>query len=85
MNAFRRYLPRGLGGLTGLACALCCVIPFLLTAGMLGGTGFAVLGRILPGIAVALGAATGLAYWWARRRTANTTDCAGDACTCVRR
>lgn len=36
MSALRRLLPASLGGLTGLACALCCAIPLLLAAGVLG-------------------------------------------------
>ena len=57
-----------MGTLTAIACALCCAIPFLLAAGLIGGTGWALFGQILPGIAVALAALTGLAWWWARRR-----------------
>ncbi len=63
MNVLRRFLPSGLGGLAGLACALCCVIPLLLAAGILGGTTWALLGQILPGIALGLAALTGLAFW----------------------
>ncbi|MFC7759934.1 hypothetical protein ACFQY4_19380 [Catellatospora bangladeshensis] len=37
MSALRRLLPGSLTGLTGLACALCCLIPLLLAAGLLGG------------------------------------------------
>jgi len=71
MKALRRLLPASLGGLAGLACALCCAIPLLLAAGILGGAGWAFVGQILPGIAVALTAATSLAWWWARRRPAH--------------
>ena len=80
----RRILPSGLGGLAGLACALCCVVPVLLVALVLSGAGWAWFGRILPGIAVLLAAATGLAWWWARRRPAPATECSGDdgACAC---
>lgn len=42
MTTLRRLLPSGLGGLTGLACALCCAIPLLLAAGILGGAGWGV-------------------------------------------
>lgn len=74
MDRLRRILPGGLGGLTGLACALCCVVPILLAAGVVGGAGWAALGRVLPGVAVALAAATALAWWWSnRRRTAHAT------------
>jgi hypothetical protein len=68
IKTMRRFLPGSLGSLTGVACALCCAIPLLLAAGVLGGTGWAFLGRILPGAAVALAAATALASWWAKRR-----------------
>ncbi len=81
MSALRRLLPGSLTGLTGLACALCCLIPLLLAAGLLGGAGWAVLGQIMPGIALALAAVTGLAWWWARRRT-HATGCAGGDCSC---
>jgi mercuric ion transport protein len=82
MNTLRRLLPSGLGGLTGLACALCCIVPLLLAAGVLGGAGWAYLGQIMPGIALALAAATGLAWWWARRRT-HRPSCGGGACSCA--
>ncbi|BCJ75223.1 hypothetical protein CS0771_47670 [Catellatospora sp. IY07-71] len=81
MSPLRRLLPSSLTGLTGLACALCCLIPLLLAAGLLGGAGWAVLGQIMPGIALALAAVTGLAWWWAHRRT-HTTGCAGGDCSC---
>jgi mercuric ion transport protein len=83
ITAMRRLLPSSLGGLTGLACALCCAIPLLLGAGVLGGTGWAFLGQILPGIAVALAALTALAFWWAKRRPAHATGCSGGSCSCT--
>jgi mercuric ion transport protein len=83
MNLFRRALPTGLGGLAGLACALCCAIPMLLAAGVLGGAGWALLGRLLPGIAVALVAAAALAWWWAGRRRGHGGGCAGGNCSCA--
>lgn len=82
MKAVRRLLPTSLGGLTGLACALCCVIPLLPVAGVVGGTGWAWFGRILPGIAVALAAATALTWWWARRRV-HANGCSGADCSCA--
>jgi len=82
MKTLRRLLPASLGGLTGLACALCCAIPLLLAAGILGGAGWAFLGQIMPGVAVALAAATALVWWWARRRPAHATACSGGACSC---
>lgn len=41
MSTLRRLPPASLGGLTGLACALCCAIPLLLGVGVLGGAGWA--------------------------------------------
>ena len=83
MKSLRRVLSTGLGGLTGLACALCCAIPLLLAAGILGGAGWAFLDHILPGIAAALAAATALAWWWAKRRPAHATGCSGSNCSCA--
>jgi mercuric ion transport protein len=82
-TTLRRLLPTSLGGLTGLACALCCTIPLLLAAGILGGAGWAFLGRLLPGIALVLIAATALAWWWARGRPAHTNACAEGNCSCA--
>jgi hypothetical protein len=80
----RSLLPKGLGGLTGLACALCCAIPLLLAAGVLGGAGWAFLGQVMPGVALALAGLTALAFWWARRgAVAHATGCAGGNCSCV--
>ncbi|MEV1289202.1 hypothetical protein [Micromonospora sp. NPDC049679] len=84
MKTLRRMLPGGLGGLTGLACALCCAIPLAIAAGILGGTGWALLGRILPGIALALAAATALAYWWTTRPAAHAGGCVAGNCSCSR-
>lgn len=75
-----RVVPAGLTGLAGVACAACCLIPPLLAVGVLGGAGWAAAGRVLPGVAVALVAAAGLAWWrLARQRPAHGCDggCAG--------
>ena len=77
----RRFLRGGLTGLAGIACAACCAIPFLLAAGVLGGAGWAAAGWIMPGVAVALTALAGAAWWWASSRR-HTPDCAGSGCTC---
>lgn len=83
ITRLRAILPGGLGGLTGLACALCCAVPLLFAAGIVGGADWAALGQIMPGIAVALAALTALAWWWStRRRTAHTSGCAAGACSC---
>ncbi|HCT78553.1 MAG TPA: hypothetical protein DGG94_13955 [Micromonosporaceae bacterium] len=82
ITKLRRLLPGSLGGLTGVACALCCAIPLLLAAGILGGAGWAFLGQVLPGAAVALAGLTALVWWWATRRPAHAAGCSGDSCTC---
>jgi len=78
-RVLQRVLPSGLGGLAGLACALCCVVPVLIGAGVLGGAGWVAFGRVLPGIAVALVGAAGLS-WWALRRRRHV--CEGPGCDC---
>jgi mercuric ion transport protein len=78
----RRVLPSGLTGLTAVACAACCVIPLLLTAGVLSGAGWAAAGAWLPGIAVALAALTGGAWWWAARRRHRGGCAGGTSCGC---
>ncbi|MEV0453815.1 hypothetical protein [Catellatospora methionotrophica] len=82
MNTLRRFLPGSLGSLAGLACALCCLIPLLLAAGLLGGGGWAFLGDVMPGVALVLAAATGLAWWQANRRRTHATGCSGGNCAC---
>ncbi|MEV6814543.1 hypothetical protein [Micromonospora sp. NPDC051296] len=81
VNRVRRMLPSGLTGLAGVACAACCAIPLLLAAGMLSGTGWALAGAWMPGIAVALATLAGAAYWWTHRRRHPPT-CTGGTCTC---
>lgn len=82
-SAGRRLLPSGLASLAGLACIGCCAIPLLLTAGVLGGSAWAGLGRVMPGIAVALAALAGLAWWRATHRRGHTSGCGGAACSCA--
>ncbi|SCG65152.1 hypothetical protein [Micromonospora inositola] len=71
-------------GLATTACAACCVLPLLLTAGILGGAGWAAVNRFLPGVAVALAVLAGLSLWWATkgRHTAGCAGCAGGNCSC---
>jgi mercuric ion transport protein len=78
----RRIVPEGLTGLAGLACVACCVLPLLLAAGVLGGAGWAMLGQIMPGIAVVLAALAGLTWWWSTRRRAHAAGCGGEDCAC---
>ncbi|MCZ7437905.1 hypothetical protein O7598_15965 [Micromonospora sp. WMMC241] len=80
-DRLRRLLPTGLTGLAGAACAACCVLPLLLAAGVLAGGGWAAVTRVLPGVAVALAALAGLAWWWAARRS-HRAGCAGGDCAC---
>jgi mercuric ion transport protein len=82
VTTLRRLLPTGLGSLATLACLLCCAIPFLITAGVLGGAGWAAFGQVLPGIAVAFAALTALAWWWTRRRPTHAASCPGSDCSC---
>ena len=73
----RRVVSAGLTGLAGTACVACCLIPLLLTAGVLSGAGWAIAGRWMPGIAVSLVALAALAWWRATRRPhpADGGDC----------
>ncbi|MGC5309823.1 hypothetical protein [Micromonospora zamorensis] len=78
----RRGLPFGLTGLAGLACAACCAIPLLLAAGILSGAGWAAAGAWMPGIAIALAALAGGAWWWASRRSHRGGCAGGSGCGC---
>ncbi|BBH69974.1 hypothetical protein ACTI_66590 [Actinoplanes sp. OR16] len=80
----RRLLPAGLTGLSGIACAACCLLPLLLAAGVVSGAGWAAATAWLPGVALALAAAAGGAWWWASRRHRRAA-CAGGDCACSAR
>jgi mercuric ion transport protein len=80
----RRVLPAGLTGLAGAACVACCAIPLMLAAGALGGAGWVVLGRVMPGVAMVLAALAAVAWWWASRRR-HTRGCAAGGCSCGER
>ena len=75
----RRLLPSGLTGLAALACAACCAIPLLLTAGVLTGATWAVAVSWLPGTAAVLTALAAAAWW----RTTKSRHCAGGTCSCT--
>ncbi|MFJ6199034.1 hypothetical protein [Micromonospora sp. NPDC092111] len=79
----RRLLPTGLTSLAGVACAACCVIPPLLAAGVLGGTGWAATARSMPGIAAGLAVLAALSWWWRQRRHRHPVGCAGGECSCT--
>lgn len=84
VDRLRQVLPTGLTGLAGVACLACCLIPALLAAGVLSGAGWAVAGHLMPGVATALVAVTGLVWWWATRHRTHTTGCAdGERCSCT--
>ncbi|MGA5191616.1 hypothetical protein ACPCSL_34375 [Streptomyces griseoincarnatus] len=59
--------PKALGRLAALACVVCCALPVLITAGVLGAGAGAVVGW-LPALAVALSAAAAGTWWLGQRR-----------------
>jgi mercuric ion transport protein len=77
------------GGLAALACAACCAIPLLITAGVLTGAGAAILKKTLLAVAVGL-AVSALGMWWLHRRgparraaaPASGCGCGGTGCGC---
>ena len=70
--------------IAGLACLACCLVPVLLTAGVLGGAAWIALGRWMPSIALALAAAAGLVWVTARRRRGRRPAGCGTDCRCDR-
>jgi hypothetical protein len=82
----RAALPSGLALLGIGGCALCCAVPLLLAAGVLSGGVAAALSDWMPGIAAALLATAGLAWWNLRRRA--RSSCSHDegndgSCSCA--
>ncbi|MFI7597365.1 hypothetical protein [Actinoplanes sp. NPDC049681] len=73
------------GGLAALACAACCAIPLLITAGVLTGAGAAVLKQTLLAVATGL-AVLALGMWWLHRRRSShraaTPGCGCGAAGC---
>lgn len=67
MPSVRRVVSAGLTGLAGTACLACCLVPTLLTTGVLGGAGWVIAGRWTPGIAVSLVVLAALAWWRTNR------------------
>jgi len=78
----RRVVSTGLTALAGTACAACCLIPLLLTAGMLSGAGWAIAGQWMPGIAVSLAALAALAWWRTTHHTHQPHPADGGDCSC---
>jgi mercuric ion transport protein len=76
--------PKALFGLAGIACLACCLLPFLIAAGLIGGSATVLVGW-LPGIAVAL-AALAAGLWWLQRRKDRPCSCrpsASSGCGCT--
>ena len=69
----------GLAALAGIACVACCALPVLISGGILGGAGAAVLADKMPVIAIILAALAVLAFGLAARSKARGAgaDCAG--------
>lgn len=76
--------PTGLLGLAGLACAACCLLPVLITADAVGGTGVSIAAGWLPVLAAALAALACATWWLTRRRSCRCTAKHGNgpACGC---
>ena len=74
-------MPKALAGMAGLACLVCCLVPVLLTAGVLGGAGWIALGQWMPAIALALAVAAAALFWVAARRRRRPISC-GPGCSC---
>jgi hypothetical protein len=83
MTRRRRLMPASLASLTGPACVLCCSIPLLIGAGLVGGTAWTAFGKVLPGLAVLLAALTGAAWWWSSRRRHDGGCVGGAGCGCA--
>ncbi|MDG5801231.1 hypothetical protein P9869_00795 [Streptomyces ossamyceticus] len=64
-----RRTPKALAFLAGLACLACCLLPALITAGVVGAGASAVVGW-LPAAALALAALAAGSWWFGRRRAA---------------
>jgi len=76
--------PKALAVIAGLAWLACCLIPILLTAGVLGGAAWIILGQWMLAAALALAAAAAGLFWvTARRRRRRPTGC-GAGCRCDR-
>jgi Flp pilus assembly protein TadB len=68
------------GAVAALACAACCALPLLIAAGVLTGSGAAILAKTLYAVAVAL-VTVALGMWWLhRRRSARRAAAAGTGC-----
>ncbi|MFF1561776.1 hypothetical protein [Streptomyces sp. NPDC058279] len=78
--------PKALGGLAALACVVCCALPVLITAGVVGAGAGAVVGW-LPALAVVLAVLAAGTWWLGQRRRAHPCSCSSkaageDGCGC---
>lgn len=76
------------GLLALIACVACCALPYLIVAGIVTGSGAALLQQTLVAGAIGLGVLA-LGMWWlhrrrvARRATAEGAEgCGDDSCAC---
>lgn len=83
-STLRRTLRTGLAWPAAVACVACCVLPTLLVAGVIGGTGVIALTGVMPTVALIL-AGLAVSAWgpaWSLRRRRRITECAGTGCGC---
>ncbi|MFJ3658349.1 hypothetical protein ACIPPR_34220 [Streptomyces nigra] len=80
-----KHTPKALAGLAGLACLACCLLPALITAGVVGAGASPFVGW-LPGIALALAALAAVAWWLSQRRNSGCSctpaTASGEECGC---
>ncbi|WP_406164961.1 hypothetical protein [Streptomyces sp. NBC_00996] len=79
-----RRTPKTPALLGGLVCLACCLLPALITAGVVGAGASAVVGW-LPAAALTLAALAGATWWFGHRRSAcscgGKTERSGCGCT----
>jgi DNA-binding transcriptional MerR regulator len=72
---------KALAVIAGFACLACCLIPVLLTAGVIGGTAWITLGQWMPTTVLVL-AAAGAGMFWVTARRRRPRGC-GTYCRCA--
>src|SRR5690349_24668022 len=75
---------KALAAIAGLACLACCLIPVLLTAGVIGGTAWITLGQWMPTTVLVLAAAGAGMFWVTARRRRRRPRGSGTYCRCDR-